>query len=288
MSNLAYIVRDSHIPYITKDAKHILDHLASREGENDESWPSTRTLSECTNISLKGVQRAINCLIANELIVRTSGKQSGSANHYKVTLPQFYADAWRKDAKKGKRVRQHDLPTVGHAVPPRRPSDAAGVGQGDAQREKVTCEEKSTQTQNKVSESVRSSSQSPVAKRLTLPSKGNRAAVGNEVIERDEKGAPVICRLAEGRYTVDRTYGAYTCWRTGCSNEEAHKFWRYNQSRGWPLLASGMSLLDIALRWRDTWSAMDPEGYRYERERRQSAERRKQEQRLMAAAAADQ
>lgn len=282
MHDLAYIVRDSSIPYISKDAKHILDHLASREGGKEESWPSTQTLASCTNISLKGVQRAINCLIENGLVTRVSGKLTGTVNHYKVTLPAHYIDEWcARNRKSARRVGRADLPPVGHAVLPGRPSEAAGVGHGGLRIEKPLCEGKETETQDKVSQSV-CLSQSPIAQRHTPPPKGGRGTFGNEVIERDEKGVAVVERLANGKFRVDRTYGAFTCWRTGCSNGEAHKFWRYNQARGWPLLADGMSLLDIALRWRDAWMASDPEGYRQERELRAAAGLRKEEERLRA------
>ena len=257
MQDFAYIVRDSVIPYITSNAKHVLDHLASREGENGEAWPSTKTISDCTNISMKGVQRAINQLLENHLITRTSGKLLGRSNRYKVTLPlelvQIYAD---QHPQKRIRVKDYapqevgraDLPTVGHGDARGRTIGADGVGRPDLRSKSILCENKTTDTQKDVCKSVSLS---------TAPQQ------------------PTIQKLPRGRFSVDRTFAARTCYDVGASNEEAYKFWRYNQTRGWPLLAT-MELIDVARRWRDTWRREHPDEYEHEQDVRRAAKERRE------------
>ena len=130
MRDIAYIVRDMVIPEITKDAKHILLHLASREGDNETSWPSQRTLSECTNISIKGVQRALNCLLAHNLITRESGKLKGKANCYRVTIPATYIQEYylKRDEKRGagNKEQGRSKRKVGHSDLLGRPNETQG------------------------------------------------------------------------------------------------------------------------------------------------------------------
>lgn len=252
MSNLAYIVRDAAIPYITKDAKHILDHLASREGGNDGAWPSTATLSRCTNISLKGVQRAINCLIANALVVRTSGKAAGRVNHYRITLPQHYVDEWYAQHPKARREGHADPPRVGRGDEAGRPNAPAGVGQRDPRSESQLEEGKTNRQGNvDVGKSVSTCAQPP----------------------------PDVVSLPHGKFVVAKMLAVKVCYEIGCTAEEAYKFWRYNQVRGWPLLAT-MELVEVARRWRDAWSKEQPDAYRTECERRREEKRRREEAEL--------
>ena len=291
MQDLAYIVRDSVIPYINANAKHVLDHLASREGENGEAWPSAQTIADCTCISVKGVQRAINCLLENRLITRTSGKLTGRSNHYKVTLPleliQIYAEKHpNKRIKVGQIARsevgQSDLPPVGHRDPGGRTSAGSGVGHPDLRSKTLMSENKTTQTQKDVSSSV-SLCHPPIATNRTPPKSGG-VDCGNGAVTKAPQGE-LITRLPNGRFKVDRIHAAYTCWQVGVSNEEAYKFWRYNQTRGWPLLAT-MALIDIARRWRDKWQHEHPDEFNHEYNLRLEAKRRREKEALEAAYAA--
>ena len=106
----------------------------------------------------------------------------------------------------------------------------------------------------------------------------------NGAVTNEPQGA-CITRLPSGRFSVDRIYAAKTCWEVGVSNEEAYKFWRYNQTRGWPLLAT-MQLVDVARRWRDKWMREDPGGYEHEQEIRREARRARERRALEAACAA--
>ena len=291
MQDLAYIVRDSVIPYINANAKHVLDHLASREGENGEAWPSAQTIADCTCISVKGVQRAINCLLENRLITRTSGKLTGRSNHYKVTLPleliQIYAEKHpNKRIKPSQFARSEvghsDLPPVGHRDPGGRTSAGSGVGHPDLRSKTLLSENKTTQTQKDVSSSV-SLCHPPIATNRTPPKSGG-VDCGNGAVTNKPQGE-LITRLPNGRFKVDRIHAAYTCWQVGVSNEEAYKFWRYNQVRGWPLLAT-MDLIDIARRWRDTWQREHPAEFEHEYNLRLEAKRRREKEALEAAYAA--
>ena len=291
MRDFAYIVRDSVIPYISSNAKHVLDHLASREGENGEAWPSAKTISDCTNISVKGVQRAIKSLLENHLIVCTSGKLLGKSNRYRVTLPpelvQIYAQK-----HPGKRIKvsqfaraevgQSDLPAVGRRDARGRSGGTSEVGQPDLQSKTILREEKQTKINKDVSPSVRSCH--PSAATTTTPPPSGRVVCGNGTVT-TEPHRTVIERLPNGRFKVDRIHAARTCWEVGVSNEQAYKFWRYNQVRGWPLLAT-MELVDIARRWRDTWQRENPEEFEREYNARLEAKRRAERERLEAAAAA--
>lgn len=227
MRDLIFIVRDMVIPEITKDAKHILFHLASREGENAESWASQRTLALTTNISVKGVQRAINCLLEHNLITRESGKLQGKTNRYRVTIPAAYIQEYyanrKPSRKRAQKVSHHDLQGK---PPPMRRCDT------------VTYIRETNNEENK-GKSVRSSTDRP---------------------------------------TVAKIDAVKTCYNFGASKDEAEKFWRYNEAKGWPLLKT-MTLADIARRWIDEWQRKEPESYAYEVERRRQAA---QEQRLRA------
>ena len=281
MRDFAYVVRDSVIPYITSNAKHVLDHLASREGENGEAWPSAQTISSCTNISVKGVQRAIKSLLEHNLIVCTSGKLLGRSNRYKVTLPPELVRAYA-DKHPNKRVKvsqfarpevgQGDLPPVGRGDARGGSGAAAGVGHPDLRSKTILREEKQTNTQKDVSLSV-SLCHPSVATNHTPPASG-RVDCGNGTVTTMQQ--PIVC-LANGRYKVDRIHAARTCWEIGVSNEEAYKFWRYNQVRGWPLLAT-MELVDIARRWRDTWQREHPVEFEREYNLRLEARRRRERQ----------
>ena len=101
------------------------------------------------------------------------------------------------------------------------------------------------------------------------------------------KSTPCACikRLPSGRFSVDRIYASKTCWDVGASNEQAYKFWRYNQTRGWPLLAT-MELVDIARRWRDRWQREHPDEYDHEQDIRRKARERREREALEAAYAA--
>jgi len=291
MLDFAYIVRDSVIPYITKDAKHILEHLASREGDNCGSWPSTQTLASCTNISLKGVQRAINCLLENHLITRESGKQAGRVNHYKVTLPSSYVEAWVSLHKKTRRVRQGDLPavsrpdlpSVGRPVLPGKSNPSLGVGHGGLQIQTLSCEHKTTHTKQEVSSSVSSCCLPAAGDCQTQPQSG-RMTIANE--PGTTKGAKIV-KMGPGKFSVDKVYAARICWESGSPNQEAYNFWRYNQARGWPLLAT-MTIEDIAKEWTSRWQRKHPDAYAHEQELRLEAKLRREERALRAAVAAGQ
>lgn len=60
------------------------------------------------------------------------------------------------------------------------------------------------------------------------------------------------------------------CMESGASMEQAKKFWRYNQARGWKKLngKTGMSLPDLAKAWTDRWERNSPGDYERERMRR--------------------
>ena len=227
MRDIAYIVRDMVIPEITKDAKHILLHLASREGDNETSWPSQRTLSECTNISIKGVQRALNCLLAHNLITRESGKLKGKANCYRVTIPATYIQEYylKRDEKRGTGNRQQGRSKrkVGHSDLQGRPNETQGCVT-------VTYIKENNKEENK-------------SKSVSNPT---------------------------NRHTIAKNEAAKICYSLGASKEEAFKFWRYNEAKGWPLLDT-MTLLDIAKRWIDEWQRREPESYAYEVNRRREA-----------------
>lgn len=279
MLDFAYIVRDAVIPYISKDAKHVLEHLASRQGDNNCSWPSTQTLADCTNISLKGVQRAINCLIANRLIIRESGKQAGRTNRYKVTLPSGYVEAWLIQHKRTRKVRQGDLPHVGQGVLPGGSKPTSGVGQCDSRKETQSSEKTLTANQQTVSKSVGR----PASIHTHTPTKGDVCAYETPVPTKDE---PIV-RLPGGKYSVHKDYAAHVCRETGSSSDESFAFWSYNQLRGWPKLAA-MSLVDIAKAWTKNWQKKHPEEYAHERDLRLEAKRRREEEALRAAVAAEQ
>ena len=149
MQELAYIVRDAHLPDITKDAKHILWHLASREGENEASWPSTRTMSLCTNISQKGVLRAIQCLKEHNLIEVESGKDAGRPNRYRVTLPEAVVSSWYEQNGKRRKVGQRVPPKVGQGVRPTVGQDVRPGGTNAAPGLDTVTHRKETNMSNK-------------------------------------------------------------------------------------------------------------------------------------------
>ena len=290
MQDFAYIVRDSVIPYISSNDKHVLDHLASREGENGEAWPSAQTIADCTNISLRGVQRAIKSLLDHRLIVCVSGKLTGRSNRYKVTLPaaliQAYADEHPKKRIKvtdfaTSEVCHADAPTVGQGDARGATSAASGVRHPDGRSKTILLENKTTNTQKDVSQSV-SLCHPPIVTTHTPPQSG-RVCLDNGAVTKSTPHA-CITRLANGRFSVDRTYAAKTCWDVGASNEQAYKFWRYNQTRGWPLLAT-MQLIDVARRWRDRWQREHPDEYQHEQDLRQEARERRERESLAAYAA---
>ena len=300
MQDFAYIVRDSVIPYISSNAKHVLDHLASREGENGVAWPSAQTIADCTNISLRGVQRAIRSLLDHRLIVCVSGKLTGKSNRYKVTLPaaliQTYADNYPQKHIRVKDfatsevchadappIRHADTPTVGQGDARGATGDAAGVRHPDGRSKTLLIENKTTNIQKDVSQSV-SLCHPPIVTTHTPPKSG-RVCLDNGAVTKSTPPDGCVRRLPSGRFSVDRTYAAKTCWEVGASNEQAYKFWRYNQTRGWPLLAT-MELVDVARRWRDRWQREHPDAYQHEQDIRREAKERRERRALEAAYAA--
>jgi len=69
--------------------------------------------------------------------------------------------------------------------------------------------------------------------------------------------------------------------RLGLCEDEARRFFRFNQSRDWRILAK-MTFEDAVLRWRDTWQQRDPEGYAYHLERLRERQRLREEAQLRA------
>lgn len=254
MHDLAYIVRDAHIPSITKDAKHILWHLASREGDNEVSWPSTRTMSLATNISQKGVQRALSCLAAHGLIAVESGKQLGRPNHYRVTLPPAYIDEWYEKNGKRRKVSQRVRPKVSQ-------DDQAEVGQtsgggqsNDAPSSVMVSHIKETNMSNKNNQEKISQSVSMSAA-PSEPTDAHRTWAKNMLIA--------------GMRPIAKEEAYWVAYQLGMPPDECEKFWRYNQPKGWPLLET-MSLLDIAKTWRDRLKQKCPSALADERARRES------------------
>lgn len=244
MRDIAYIVRDMVIPEITKDAKHILLHLASREGDNETSWPSQRTLSECTNISIKGVQRALNCLLAHNLITRESGKLKGKANCYRVTIPATYIQEYYLKRDQGSGIRDQKKRDEGWGMRDERRGKRKKVGHSDLQG-------RPNETQGCVT--------------VTYIKENNK-----------EENKSKSVSNPTNRHTIAKNEAAKICYSLGASKEEAFKFWRYNEAKGWPLLDT-MPLPDIAKRWIDEWQRREPESYAYEVNRRREAA---QEQRI--------
>ena len=235
MQELAYIVRDAHLPDITKDAKHILWHLASREGENEASWPSTRTMSLCTNISQKGVLRAIQCLKEHNLIEVESGKDAGRPNRYRVTLPEAVVSSWYEQNGKRRKVGQRVPPKVGQGVRPTVGQDVRPGGTNAAPGSDTVTHRKETNMSNKNNQQKICSSVSPSA----APTNGTDAhATWAKNLEQ------------VGRREIGKAEAKWVCWNLGMPKDEGEKFWRFNQTRHWPLLES-MSLLDLAKAWRD-------------------------------------
>lgn len=256
MHDLAYIVRDAHIPSITKDAKHILWHLASREGGNDASWPSTRTMSLATNISQKGVQRALNCLIEHGLIAVESGKQLGRPNRYRVTLPPGYIDEWYEKNGKRRKVGQRVPPEVGRNVPPGVGQNGGGGGTNAAPTSVTVSHIIETKRSNKNPQQKMSESVSP-----------SEAAYGPTDAHAD--GAMIATR--NGKRSIPQKQAVDVCYELMMPKAEGEKFWRFNQTRGWPLLST-MTLEDIAKAWRDKLLKDCPSACSDERERRRAIE----------------
>ena len=254
MQELAYIVRDAHLPDITKDAKHILWHLASREGENEASWPSTRTMSLCTNISQKGVLRAIQCLKKHNLIEVESGKDAGRPNRYRVTLPEAVVSSWYEQNGKRRKVGQRVPPKVGQGVRPTVGQDVRPGGTNAAPGSDTVTHRKETNMSNKnnqqkICSSVSTSQAAPQQTDAHGTWAKNMELVGKRPIAKDE--------------------AVWVAYNLGMPPDECEAFWRYNQPKGWPLLET-MSLLDIAKTWRDQLKRRCPSAISDERARRES------------------
>lgn len=249
MQELGYIARDAYIPEITKDAKHVLFHLASREGDHDASWASHRTMSMCTNISVRGVQRAIECLIEHGLVAVESGKTAGRANRYRVTLPQRIVDEWYRQNGKRRKVSHRDVPSL-------RQPDAPGFGQPDGAGAPKDAQGYATVTYRKETLGRKQSQSESVGP--AAPTDSQTAAQA------------VIQKLDTGKFSVDKDHAHRIAYDLGLSKGECEAFWRYNQTRGWPLLAV-MTLEDIAKAWLDKWLKAEPSGYANERDRRRQA-----------------
>ena len=249
MRDIAYIVRDMVIPEITKDAKHILLHLASREGDNETSWPSQRTLAQCTNISIKGVQRALNCLLAHNLITRDSGKLKGKANCYRVTIPAVYIQEYYMKRDQGSGVRDQKKRDEGWGMRDERRGKRKKVGHSDLRG-------RPNETQGCVT--------------MTYIKENNK-----------EENKSKLVSLRTNRQTIAKNDAVKVCYSLGASAEESYKFWRFNESKGWPLLAT-MTLQDIAKTWIDEWRRKEPQAYAYEVERRREAAREAEFRRLAA------
>lgn len=191
------------------------------------SWPSTRTMSLATNISQKGVQRALNCLVAHGLIAVESGKQFGRPNHYRVTLPPEYIDEWYEKHKSYQQLGRRVRPKVGQHEQAGRTNGAAGLD--------TVTHIKETSMNNKNSQEKVSSSVSSTEPCSQLTNADATLAMN---------------QAKSKRRSVPKQEAINVCYELGMSPDEGAKFWRYNQPKGWPLLET-MTLLDIAKTWRD-------------------------------------
>lgn len=264
MHDLAYIVRDAHIPSITKDAKHILWHLASREGDNEVSWPSTRTMSLATNISQKGVQRAINCLIANGLIAVESGKQLGRPNHYRVTLPPAYIDEWYENNGKRRKVSQRVRPKVGQ-------DGRAEVGQTGGGGQTIAASPSVTVSDIKETNKSNKNSQEKISQSVSTSAGASEPTHANATLAMNKGGNP--------KRSIDKKVAMKICYDLGMPMYECESFWLYNQTRGWPLLDT-MSLEDNAKAWRNTLNRQCPSAIGDELKRRREAAKQAEEREL--------
>lgn len=254
MQDLAYIVRDAYLPEITKDAKHILWHLASREGDNEVSWPSTRTMSLCTNISQKGVLRAIQCLRAHNLIEVESGKDSGRPNRYRVTLPEAVISSWYQQNGKRRKVGQGVRPMVGQGVAPSVGQDVRPGGSNAARGLDTMTHRKETIESNK-------NSQEKICQSVSMSQAANE--------QTDAYGTWAKNMQLVGKRPIAKKEAIWVAYNLGLPPDECEAFWRYNQPKGWPLLET-MSLLDIAKTWRDRLKQKCPSALADERARRES------------------
>lgn len=261
MQDLAYIVRDAHIPFITKDAKHILWHLASREGDNEVSWPSTRTMSLATNISQKGVQRALNCLVAHGLIVVESGKQFGRPNHYRVTLPPEYIDEWYEKHKSYQQHGRRARPKVGQR-------DRAEVGQTDGGGQTSAAPSSDTVTDIKETNKSNKNNQEKVSQLVSMSPAPPELTHANATLAMNKGGSP--------KRSVDKDLAKAVAYSLGMPQWECEEFWVYNQARGWPLLET-MSLEDNAKAWRASLNRRCPSAVGDELKRRREEARQAEE-----------
>lgn len=96
-----------------------------------------------------------------------------------------------------------------------------------------------------------------------------------------EENKSKLVGLRTNRQTIAKNDAVKVCYSLGASAEESYKFWRFNESKGWPLLAT-MTLQDIAKTWIDEWKRKEPQAYAYEVERRREAAREAEFRRLAA------